>query len=180
MPLVQKVVRHELQKLRVGELGVVTSVFPHTGKDDYNNYECNVKLKNSAVNGSELELRKVPIATGVIGMAAAPNVGDLVLIAFIRGEVNQPIITGRLYNDEDRPPVHNSNEFIHRLPLQEKENKTLKLELRNIQKNDPPREFLVSMPERVTLQVNDKQVLGEVDKTRVRISQPGGSDGMIT
>jgi hypothetical protein len=113
--VVQKIVRHELRKIRMGELGVVTSVFPHTAEDDDNNYECHVKLKDSSASGSELELRKVPIATGIIGAAAVPNVGDLVLVSFVRGNVNQPVIIGRLYNDEDRPPLHQSDEIVHRI-----------------------------------------------------------------
>ena len=55
--LIQKLVRQELARLHVGELGVVTSVFPHADGGDRDNYECNVELKNSG-----LELRKVPVS----------------------------------------------------------------------------------------------------------------------
>jgi uncharacterized protein involved in type VI secretion and phage assembly len=39
-------------------------------------------------------------------------VGDLVLINFIGGDINAPIITGRLYDDEQRPPLNKNNEFL--------------------------------------------------------------------
>jgi hypothetical protein len=103
--IIRKIIQHELSKIRIGELGVVTSIFPHSGESDKDNYECNVKLKNSG-----LELRKVPIATNHIGTAAVPNVEDLVLVSFVAGDVNQPIVVGRLYNDKDRPPVNNEKE----------------------------------------------------------------------
>jgi phage baseplate assembly protein gpV len=109
--IIQKIVQHELSKIRIGELGVVTSIFPHADEGDKDNYECNVKLKNS-----DLELRKVPIATNHIGTAAVPNVDDLVLVSFVGGDINQPIIIGRLYNDQDRPPVNNEKEYILEAP----------------------------------------------------------------
>ncbi|MFH1097270.1 MAG: phage baseplate assembly protein V [Candidatus Desantisbacteria bacterium] len=108
---IQKIVQHELQKIRIGELGAVTSIFPHSDDGDKDNYECNVKLKNSG-----LELRKVPVATPHIGSAVIPTIGDLVFVSFVRGDVNQPIITGRLYNDEDRPPANKTNEFLIQAP----------------------------------------------------------------
>ena len=73
--IIRAVVRDELRSLRLGELAVVTSVFPHTGADDGNNHECTVQLREGG-----LELRKVPIATPHVGMASAPQVGDLVLL----------------------------------------------------------------------------------------------------
>jgi hypothetical protein len=179
LEVVQKVVRYELDKIRVGELGVVTSVFAHASDDDANNYECNVKLKNSAAEGSELELRKVPIATGVVGSVAMPNVGDLVLISFVGGDINQPIVTGRLYNNEDRPPLHKPNEIVHRVPLAAEDAHTIKLDLRNIDDNDPPREVVIEMPAKVKVQIIDHQFLAQVGQSRITVSQPGDDDGAV-
>ncbi len=172
---IQKIVQHELQKIRIGELGVVTSVFPHADDGDKDNYECNVKLKNSG-----LELRKVPVATGHIGTVAIPNVGDLVLLSFVKGDVNQAIITSRLYNDEDRPPANKPNEIIHRLPLHAEDDKAIKLELRNIEDNTPPRELLLEMPEKIKMQIVDTKVYLQVGETKVTIVQEGDSDGKLT
>jgi hypothetical protein len=52
--IIQKIVQHELAKVRTGELGIVTSIFPHSGSGDKDNYECNVKLKNSDLELSYL------------------------------------------------------------------------------------------------------------------------------
>ena len=110
--IIQKVVRQELARSRTSLLGVVTAVYPHEGADDQNNYEANVQLKYE-----ELELRKVPIAVDHAGMVAPPRVGDLVLVQFIAGDLNQPVITGRFYHADDRPPLHKADEvmFEHRV-----------------------------------------------------------------
>ena len=107
----KKIAEAEVRKLHVSELGVVTSVFPHSGESDKDNYECNVKLKDL-----DVELRKVPVATPHIGLAAIPHVGDLVLLSFVNGDINSPVIVGMLYNDEDRPPTSNEEELVYKPP----------------------------------------------------------------
>ncbi len=111
--IIRTIVRDELKSVRLGDIALVTSVFPHTGEDDGNNYECNVKLREG-----ELELRKVPIATSHIGMVSAPRVNDLVLVSYVGGDANRPIVVGRLYSDEANPPLHEENEWRVESPYQ--------------------------------------------------------------
>ncbi len=125
--VMKKVAQQEAQRIHTTELGVVTAVFPHADDGDKDNYQCSVKLKNrKQPDGADFELRQVPVATPYIGLAAIPNVGDLVLISFIGGNINAPIIIGRLYNDEDRPPANKSKEFLLQHTL--KEGGSLKLD----------------------------------------------------
>jgi uncharacterized protein involved in type VI secretion and phage assembly len=109
--IVQRVVEQESGSRRGSALGIVSSVFAHTAEDDDNNYEVSVKLKHE-----ELELRRVPLAVAHIGVAAPPRAGDLVLVQFIEGDLNQPVITGRFYHADERPPLHKEDEvlFEHR------------------------------------------------------------------
>ena len=58
----------------------------------------------------------MPVATGRIGAASIPAVGELVLVQFVGGDVNAPVITGRLYNDEDRPPANEDGKAVLHLP----------------------------------------------------------------
>jgi Type VI secretion system/phage-baseplate injector OB domain len=111
--IIRRVVQQEMARQRGSALGVVTTVFPHTKKNDENNYEANVRLKHE-----DLELRKVPLAVGHVGIAAPPRAGDLVLVQFPNGDINQPVITGHFYHNQERPPLHNEDEilFEHRLP----------------------------------------------------------------
>ncbi|HKP87318.1 MAG TPA: phage baseplate assembly protein V [Blastocatellia bacterium] len=112
LEIVRKVVAQELARRRSTSLGVVSAVFAHTANDDENNYEANVKLKHE-----DLELRKVPLAVSHVGFVAPPRVGDLVLVEFVNGDLNQPIIAGRFYHADERPPLHKEEEvlFEHRI-----------------------------------------------------------------
>lgn len=111
--VMQKVAQQEAQKIYTTELGIVTAIFPHNSENDKDNYQCSVKLKNKKQpDGKDFELRKVPVTTSHLGLVNIPNVGDLVLITFIGGDINAPIIIGRLYNDEDQPPINNPKEFL--------------------------------------------------------------------
>jgi phage baseplate assembly protein gpV len=113
LPIVRRVVASELAGRRTSALGVVTATFPHTDANDSHNYEVNVALKYE-----DLELRRVPIAAPHIGAAAPPRAGDLVLVTFVDGDLNQPVVLGRLYDDGSRPPLHQDDEilFEQRLP----------------------------------------------------------------
>ena len=172
---IQAIIQQELRNVRIAELGVVETVYPHSSASDKDNYACDVKLKNSG-----LLLKRVPIATNHIGTVAIPNLGDLVLLAFDRGEVNQPIVIGRLYNDADRPPLNNPNEVIFRLPLAKAEDKTIKAAIRNLPDKNPPREILVEMPPKITLRITDGTVHATAGKTEMKLDQPGGSGGTVT
>jgi hypothetical protein len=110
--IIRRVVLEELARNRGSLLGVVTTVYPHEAEDDENNYEANVRLKHE-----DLELRRVPIAIGHVGVAAPPRAGDLVLVQFLNGDSNQPLVTGRFYHADERPPLHKEDEilFEHRV-----------------------------------------------------------------
>jgi phage baseplate assembly protein V len=109
--IIQAVVRDELSTRRVAEIGVVTEVFPHASGGDKNNYACTVRLRDSG-----LELPKVAVATGRIGLAAIPNVDDLVLVTFVGGDLHDAVITGRLYDDVSRPPEAKARECVYVSP----------------------------------------------------------------
>lgn len=172
---IQEIIRHELRSLRVADMGIVEKVYPHSGDSDFGNYGCDVRLKNSG-----LLLKQVPLTIGHIGTAAIPNKGDLVLMTFDKGDVNQPIIIGRLYNEKQRPPLNNPDEVIFRLPLAEADDKTIKAAIRNLQSKSPPRELIFEMPPKITVRVTDGTVRATAGKTEMKLDQPGGSGGTVT
>lgn len=147
------VARKEISKLRTPELGIVTSVFPHSDEGDKDNYECNVRLKNS-----ELELRGVQIATTTYGLVAPPSVGDLVLIDFVGGDVNSPIVIGRIYNEKDRPPVSKTGELVYSVPHEEDK------ELRRV---------YIQFPGGMKVCLKDAEVTVTAGATRVTIQRGG-------
>lgn len=150
---IRQVAQHELRKMHVAELGTVTSIFPHTDESDKDNYECNVQLKNK-----ELELRKVPVATQGIGLVSIPQVGDLVLVSFVNGDLKSPVIVGRLYNDKDRPPANDAGELIFKPPYD---------------KNTDLKRFHLEFPGGVTFTITDDSIVAVAGKTKVNIKADG-------
>jgi phage baseplate assembly protein gpV len=151
--VIRKIVRDEMSKLYVAELGVVSSIYPHAGDSDKDNYECNVMLKYR-----DLELRKVPVATQHIGLANIPNVGDLVLLSFINGDINSPIVVGRLYSDEDRPPVNQEEEIIYVPPYS---------------KNPDLRRLHVELPSGLKVSITDDVVDVKAGGTELKVNRGG-------
>jgi hypothetical protein len=104
---IKKICENEVKKQRMLELAIVKNIYTHKSSNDNDNYECDVELKNGGN-----ELRKVPILTPHIGFTWVPNVGDLVLIGYVGGNVNSPVVLGSLYNDDQRPPVNDMDQAI--------------------------------------------------------------------
>jgi phage baseplate assembly protein gpV len=105
--IVRRVVGEEMAHSRGSLLGVVSQVFPNEDAKGNNNYEINVRLKHE-----DLELQKVPVAVSHVGFAAPPRAGELVLVQFINGDLNQPVITGRFYTDEALAPLFKEDEIL--------------------------------------------------------------------
>lgn len=121
---IQRIVREELARTRTAELAVVQEQHPHEADGDDDNYACTVVLRDTG-----LVLRRVPVATQTIGSASIPAVGELVLVAFVGGDLNAPVIVGRLYNDEDRPPVNGDGRAVLHLPLGAADDEAVHLEV---------------------------------------------------
>jgi len=151
--VIRKIVEAEIRKIHVAELGVVTSIFPHASDSDKDNYECNVKLKNTG-----LELQKVPVATQHIGLAHIPKVDEMVLVTFLNGDINAPILIGRMYTAEDRPPANDGEEMIYIPPYSE---------------NADLRRFHVELPSGIILSVTDDILNVEAGKTMLKINRDG-------
>ncbi len=107
LQIVRSVVHSEVEGAHTSLFGIVSAVFPHSDAGDDNNFEVNVRLKHE-----DVELRKVPVMVSNIGAAAIPAEGDLVLVQFVNGELNQPIIAGRFYHADARPPLHKDDEIV--------------------------------------------------------------------
>ena len=119
------------------------------------------------------------MATDRVGTVAVPNEGDLVLLAFSHGDVNQPVVICRLYADDDRPPVNRADEFVFRLPLAKPDERTVQFEIRNLADATPAREFVVRMAPKTELVLHDADAELRVGDTRIRLSQAGSRDGEV-
>ncbi len=102
------IVRDELARQRAPELGLVTAVFPRDADGSDHNHQVHVRLLASA-----LELQHVPVAVGRLGVSLLPQVGDTVLVVFVQGALNAPVVVGSLYDSQVRPPVAQAGEAVY-------------------------------------------------------------------
>jgi uncharacterized protein involved in type VI secretion and phage assembly len=110
---IRMMVRRELAAVRQPALGTITAVNPHASDDDEHNDEVDVALQYE-----DLTLPRVPVAVRQPGTVAPLKVGDLVLVEFLNGDLQQPLVAGTFHHDDERPPVHDKGELVieHRSP----------------------------------------------------------------
>ncbi len=104
--IIQAIVKEEISRLHLADLGEVIEVFSHESDSDKNNYQVSVRMRDSGIS-----LPRVSVATQRIGSVDLPKIGDLVIVQFLGGDIHHPVITGRVYNDVDRPPLAKPNEW---------------------------------------------------------------------
>jgi uncharacterized protein involved in type VI secretion and phage assembly len=107
------IVRDELARQQPVELGVVTRVH-ESDADDTANHQVNVRMRSSGV-----ELQRVPVTVSRLGLSTLPNEGDVVLLAFVGGDMNAPVAVGCLYDDQSHPPKAKAHEVVYEPPDEE-------------------------------------------------------------
>jgi uncharacterized protein involved in type VI secretion and phage assembly len=168
---IRRIVQEELRQMRTAELAIVQEQHPHASDSDTDNYACTVQLRNSGI-----VLKQVPVATQRIGSVSIPAVGELVLVQFVGGDINAPIITARLYNDEDRPPVNDDGQAVLHLPLSASDSDAVHIEMHS----GDTRALVITLGDGITINIRD-------DDPVVELSVDGGSatikldrDGAVT
>lgn len=168
---IQRIVQDELAQLRTAEIAVVKEQHPHESESDKDNYSCSVELRNSG-----LALKHVPVATSQIGVASIPSVGDLVMIQFIGGNLNAPVITGRLYNDQDRPPVNAGGQMVMHLPLAAGDSDAVHVQV----DSGDSRSIQLKLGTGLSIQLQDDDPAVEIDVDGGKAKVTIGKDGAIT
>jgi uncharacterized protein involved in type VI secretion and phage assembly len=170
VPELRRLIREEVQMLRTAELGVVQSQHPHESDGDSDNYAVTVRLRDTGI-----VLGKVPVATTRLGAVAIPPVGALVLVQFIGGDVNAPVVTGTFYTDEDRPPANADGQVIWNLPADASPDDALRLEVSSADKKS----VVLKLASAVTVEIKDDDPAVSIDvggNAQVTID----SDGKVT
>ena len=165
---IQRIVQEELGRVRTAELAVVQDIHPHASASDQDNYACTIVLRNSGI-----VLKHVPVATDRIGSVSIPAANELVLVQFVGGDLNAPVITGRLYNDQDRPPESDAGQAVVHLPLGAGDDDAVHLELTS----NGTREVVLKLGKGLSLEVRDDDpvVKLEIDggKATLEIARDG-------
>jgi uncharacterized protein involved in type VI secretion and phage assembly len=159
---VARIARHEAAARAVAAVGVVTDVFDAGGAPA--DHAVTVELRDSGQ-----ALPRVPVAVGPLGFAAIPAVGDLVVVLFVEGDANAPVVVGRLYHPDLEPPQDaTAGKLVLALPAGEAEPK-LKLVVDGAA---PTMEL--DLPGKVAIRLAEGKVDLTVDKLQVTIDAAGG------
>jgi hypothetical protein len=153
------------KKIYTTEIGIVNEVFPHSEAKDKANYQCNLTLRDSSVF-----LKEVPVATQHIGLTSIPKVGDLVLVSFLNGDLNRPVVTGTLYHSKGIAPLNAEGEitYIHRDVKEDKQEVPPKKD------DKKPRRLHMMLPSGMTLTVRDEEVYYRYDKYQMDLKKEDG------
>jgi phage baseplate assembly protein gpV len=149
VPVLRAIVRDELAGTGGIDLGVVTEVASNDGGGGDRNGEVNVRLR-----GSDLELQRVPVVSSRVGMSSVPRVGDLVVVAFVGGDLNGAVVLGTLHTEAVHPPDAAPGEVVYEVP-DEAEDGVRRAELR--------------LPSGNTLTVEDSKVVIDLGASVVTI-----------
>lgn len=154
VPELRRLIREEVHTLRSTELAVVQAQHPHESDGDTDNYAVSVRLRDTGI-----VLSKVPVATGRLGAVAIPPVGALVLVQFIGGDVNAPVVTGTFYTDEDRPPANADGQVIWNLPADASPDDALRLEVSSADSKS----VVLKLAGAVTVEIKDDDPAVSID-----------------
>jgi uncharacterized protein involved in type VI secretion and phage assembly len=98
--LVRRIVREELATSRTPlRLGFVQAVLAGGPDDDQDNYAVDVRL------GDDWVLRAVPVCTPAPGLWALPRLDDHVVVGFVGGDAQRPLVLGAVHDSGHRPPA---------------------------------------------------------------------------
>jgi uncharacterized protein involved in type VI secretion and phage assembly len=168
---IRRIVREEMGQVRTAELAVVQEQHPHADDGDMDNFACTVALRDSGI-----VLKQVPVATPRIGTASIPAVGELVLVQFVGGNINAPVITGRLYNDEDRPPANDDQQAVMHLPLGAGDSDAVHMELHS----GDTRQLLFNLGDALELTAQDDDPVIELSVDGGKATLKIDRDGAVT
>jgi uncharacterized protein involved in type VI secretion and phage assembly len=160
---VRDIAEREIASHPSSAIGVVTSIESKEGA-----YTCSVKMRPT-----DLVLPSVPITVGALGYAGMPQVGDLVLVVFAYGDYHYPVIVGRLYDDETKPPQFATGEMMLSLPQGPKDaDKSLVVSL----KADDKRMLTITLDgsKKVEVTIADEKVSLTAGDAKVELDGDGG------
>lgn len=161
--LLRQLVREDLRSRRTTELAIVQDQHPA----DPDNYACTVRLRDTGI-----VLSKVPVATGRIGTVAIPPAGSLVLVQFIGGDINAPVVVGGVYTDEERPPTSADGELVWNLPHDAGADDAVTLTIRTL--GEKSAKLALGSSVTIELRENDPVVTVDVGgNARIKIESDG-------
>jgi uncharacterized protein involved in type VI secretion and phage assembly len=163
---IARIARHEAGARATAGVGKVVDLF--TADGPVADHAVSVEMRDSG-----LVLPRVPVAVGVMGFAAIPAIDDLVLVVFLDGDYNAPVVVGRLYHPDQDPPEHGRDQIVLGLPSGSNDP-----DLRLLLESAEP-SILLTLPGDVKLEIKDGVVTIAVGEMHVELRGSGGGRAEI-
>ena len=160
---IARIARHESNARSIAAIGEVTNIYPADGASK--DHAVTVKLRESG-----LALPHVPVAVGVLGFAAIPSVGDLVIVVFADGDIHAPVVIGALYRSDVAPPAHKEEQVVLRLPANVS-NPDLQCEI-----TGDPGAITITLPDGVLVELSKGKIHLKADVAEATLDARGRID----
>lgn len=170
--LIQRVVQAEIRKHSPSAFGIVQSVHMPDAAGTVQ-YACDVTLQ-----GTDAIYRKVPLCTGYLGHVAPPVIGDVVVLSFIGGDPDQPIIAGLVFSDAVQAPEVAEGEMLTRLPHDGADDARIDT-LQSAGMNGA-RTWRIELPSGPALTLTDTTVIATLDDMTVSLDADAGHARLAT
>lgn len=165
---VERIARHVVNSQATAAIGQVTASHPAGPGAAPPNHAVTVRLRD---NG--LILPEVPVAVGIMGLAAIPAIDDLVLVVFTEGDFHAPIVAGRIYNPDRPPPEHQDGQVVFRTPAGQAQS-----DLNLVIETETPTVRL-EMPGGLAVSLKAGEALVEVGDMRLTLSGSGNGEALL-
>lgn len=120
---IRQIARQEVNRI-APQLGVIDEVYPHSSPDDDSNYEVGVTLVGTGQPDPDSEGEgaieqkthsRVPVGVATPGASRGLEVGDYVLVQYLQGSTERPVVVQAFYTDESRAPLTEPGEYRRRI-----------------------------------------------------------------
>jgi uncharacterized protein involved in type VI secretion and phage assembly len=164
--LIRQIVQAELSRQVSSHIGVVEAVKAHADPSDLVNYGCDVRLR-----GREIVLKDVPLLADHLGTVSPPAVGDVVLVQFVAGQPEAPVVVGRLFSDQLQPPPYDQGQIVTFLPPGAEESDRVEIQVQGGKNGS--RSLTLKLPSDLTVTITDKKVEAKVGEMTLLIDGEG-------
>ncbi len=164
--LIKSVVQSELAGHQPSAFGIVETVhLPDAA--GLTQYACNVQLQ-----GSDAIYENVPISSAYLGHLAPPIKGDVVVLQFIGGDPDAPIVSGLMFSETVPAPEIAEGERLILLPHTAEP--ADQIEMRQTAGTNGSRIWRVTLPDGPELQMTDAAITATLGDYALTIDADAG------
>lgn len=164
--LIKDIVRKEMGAAPPSAFGTVAAIhLPDAAGTTQ--YACDVTLQ-----GTDATLEKVPLLTPYLGQQVAPAVGDVVVLAYVGGDPDAPVITGFAFSEAVPPQEIAAGERLIRLPHDGADGD--RIDMRQTAGTGGSRAWSVTLPDGPELKITDAALTATVGDFVLTIDSDGG------